>query len=173
MLLFQVRLVILFVSSFPSSPIDFILFAQGRCTRENCKYLHPPAHLKTQLEINGRNNLIQQKTAAAMLAQQMQFMIPSTTMQPVVSVWLCTTVELAVLHCKMFGFFKFLSCIPLLSQICGVFRYFSLLCCCISTSPLHCSQAAHVYPLSMSLICPWVKNSRFSVGVSLQEMALL
>lgn len=59
--------------------------SQGRCTRENCKYLHPPAHLKTQLEINGRNNLIQQKTAAAMLAQQMQFMIPGTTMQPVVS----------------------------------------------------------------------------------------
>uniref|UniRef100_A0A3Q2PXK2 Muscleblind-like splicing regulator 2 n=1 Tax=Fundulus heteroclitus TaxID=8078 RepID=A0A3Q2PXK2_FUNHE len=58
---------------------------KGRCTRENCKYLHPPAHLKTQLEINGRNNLIQQKTAAAMLAQQMQFMIPGTTMQPVVS----------------------------------------------------------------------------------------
>ncbi|CAG06695.1 unnamed protein product [Tetraodon nigroviridis] len=60
-----------------------LLSVQGRCTRENCKYLHPPAHLKTQLEINGRNNLIQQKTAAAMLAQQMQFMIPSTTMQPV------------------------------------------------------------------------------------------
>lgn len=55
---------------------------KGRCSRENCKYLHPPAHLKTQLEINGRNNLIQQKTAAAMLAQQMQFMIPGTTMQP-------------------------------------------------------------------------------------------
>ncbi|PWA32241.1 hypothetical protein CCH79_00013199, partial [Gambusia affinis] len=59
------------------------LVGDGRCTRENCKYLHPPAHLKTQLEINGRNNLIQQKTAAAMLAQQMQFMIPGTTMQPV------------------------------------------------------------------------------------------
>ncbi|XP_064184029.1 muscleblind-like protein 2 isoform X14 [Anguilla rostrata] len=58
---------------------------KGRCTRENCKYLHPPAHLKTQLEINGRNNLIQQKTAAAMLAQQMQFMIPGTTMQPMPS----------------------------------------------------------------------------------------
>ncbi|XP_077954267.1 muscleblind-like protein 2 isoform X3 [Gasterosteus aculeatus] len=56
---------------------------KGRCTRENCKYLHPPAHLKTQLEINGRNNLIQQKTAAAMLAQQMQFVIPGTAMQPV------------------------------------------------------------------------------------------
>ncbi|KAM6945599.1 muscleblind-like protein 2 isoform 5-T5 [Aplochiton taeniatus] len=55
---------------------------KGRCTRENCKYLHPPAHLKTQLEINGRNNLIQQKTAAAMLAQQMQFMIPGSAMQP-------------------------------------------------------------------------------------------
>ncbi|KAL4635771.1 muscleblind-like protein 2a isoform X8 [Arapaima gigas] len=56
---------------------------KGRCTRDNCKYLHPPAHLKTQLEINGRNNLIQQKTAAAMLAQQMQFVLPGTTMQPV------------------------------------------------------------------------------------------
>nr|AMQ09734.1 muscleblind-like protein 1 isoform 2 [Sus scrofa] len=31
---------------------------KGRCSRENCKYLHPPPHLKTQLEINGRNNLI-------------------------------------------------------------------------------------------------------------------
>ncbi|KAE8584733.1 hypothetical protein XENTR_v10021088 [Xenopus tropicalis] len=55
----------------------------GRCTRENCKYLHPPPHLKTQLEINGRNNLIQQKTAAAMLAQQMQFMLPGTQLQPI------------------------------------------------------------------------------------------
>lgn len=69
----------------PPPPSTFVFPAQGRCTRENCKYLHPPAHLKTQLEINGRNNLIQQKTAAAMLAQQMQFMIPGTTMQPVVS----------------------------------------------------------------------------------------
>uniref|UniRef100_A0A8C2UA34 Muscleblind like splicing regulator 2 n=1 Tax=Coturnix japonica TaxID=93934 RepID=A0A8C2UA34_COTJA len=57
---------------------------KGRCTRENCKYLHPPTHLKTQLEINGRNNLIQQKTAAAMFAQQMQFMLPGTQLQPVV-----------------------------------------------------------------------------------------
>uniref|UniRef100_A0A8C4QX45 C3H1-type domain-containing protein n=1 Tax=Eptatretus burgeri TaxID=7764 RepID=A0A8C4QX45_EPTBU len=44
---------------------------KGRCSRETCKYLHPPAHLKTQLEINGRNNLIQQKHAA-LLAQQAQ-----------------------------------------------------------------------------------------------------
>lgn len=56
---------------------------KGRCSRENCKYLHPPTHLKTQLEINGRNNLIQQKTAAAMLAQQMQFMFPGTPLHPV------------------------------------------------------------------------------------------
>uniref|UniRef100_UPI00398E9A5F muscleblind-like protein 2 isoform X2 n=1 Tax=Pristiophorus japonicus TaxID=55135 RepID=UPI00398E9A5F len=56
---------------------------KGRCTRENCKYLHPPMHLKTQLEINGRNNLIQQKTTAAMLAQQMQFMMPGAQIQPV------------------------------------------------------------------------------------------
>ncbi|KAM7407383.1 hypothetical protein PAMA_003217 [Pampus argenteus] len=56
---------------------------KGRCSRENCKYLHPPSHLKTQLEINGRNNLIQQKTAAAMLAQQMQLMIPGPSLQSV------------------------------------------------------------------------------------------
>ncbi|XP_028315544.1 muscleblind-like protein 3 isoform X3 [Gouania willdenowi] len=56
---------------------------KGRCTRENCKYLHPPPHLKTQLEINGRNNLIQQKAAAAMLAQQMQFMLPGAQLQPI------------------------------------------------------------------------------------------
>ncbi|KAM9344098.1 muscleblind-like protein 2a isoform 2-T2 [Pholidichthys leucotaenia] len=55
---------------------------KGRCSRENCKYLHPPSHLKTQLEINGRNNLIQQKTAAAVLAQQMQLMIPGNGLQP-------------------------------------------------------------------------------------------
>ena len=59
---------------------------QGRCSRENCKYLHPPPHLKTQLEINGRNNLIQQKNMA-MLAQQMQLanaMMPGTQLQQVV-----------------------------------------------------------------------------------------
>lgn len=56
---------------------------KGRCTRDNCKYLHPPPHLKTQLEINGRNNLIQQKAAAAMLAQQMQFLLPATQLPPI------------------------------------------------------------------------------------------
>ncbi|KAM8853295.1 muscleblind-like protein 1 isoform 2-T2 [Neosynchiropus ocellatus] len=58
---------------------------KSRCSRENCKYLHPPPHLKTQLEINGRNNLIQQKNMV-MLAQQMQLanaMIPGTQLQPV------------------------------------------------------------------------------------------
>ncbi|XP_075930472.1 muscleblind-like protein 1 isoform X18 [Petromyzon marinus] len=60
---------------------------KDRCTRENCKYLHPPAHLKTQLEINGRNNLIQQKNAA-MLAHQMQFaavagVLPGSQLPPV------------------------------------------------------------------------------------------
>ncbi|XP_078420440.1 muscleblind-like protein 1 isoform X10 [Cetorhinus maximus] len=60
---------------------------KGRCSRENCKYLHPPPHLKTQLEINGRNNLIQQKNMA-MLAQQMQLanaMMPGTPLQPVMT----------------------------------------------------------------------------------------
>ncbi|XP_029931080.1 muscleblind-like protein 1 isoform X14 [Myripristis murdjan] len=57
---------------------------KGRCSRENCKYLHPPPHLKTQLEINGRNNLIQQKNMV-MLAQQMQLanaMMPGTQPPP-------------------------------------------------------------------------------------------
>ncbi|XP_058905990.1 muscleblind-like protein 3 isoform X1 [Kogia breviceps] len=58
---------------------------KGRCARENCKYLHPPPHLKTQLEINGRNNLIQQKTAAAMFAQQMQFMLQNGQMSSLTS----------------------------------------------------------------------------------------
>ncbi|XP_067898807.1 muscleblind-like protein 1 isoform X10 [Heterodontus francisci] len=60
---------------------------KGRCSRENCKYLHPPPHLKTQLEINGRNNLIQQKNMA-MLAQQMQLanaMMPGTPLQPMMA----------------------------------------------------------------------------------------
>ncbi|XP_041658666.1 muscleblind-like protein 1 isoform X16 [Cheilinus undulatus] len=59
---------------------------KGRCSRENCKYLHPPPHLKTQLEINGRNNLIQQKNMA-MLAQQMQLanaIMPGTQLPPMV-----------------------------------------------------------------------------------------
>lgn len=79
---------------------------QGRCSRENCKYLHPPSHLKTQLEINGRNNLIQQKTAAAVLAQQMQLVIPGPSLQSVVSRQYrfldCGSVCLVVLCCETF-----------------------------------------------------------------------
>ncbi|XP_061776118.1 muscleblind-like protein 1 isoform X1 [Nerophis ophidion] len=59
---------------------------KGRCSRENCKYLHPPPHLKNQLEINGRNNLIQQKNMV-MLAQHMQLanaMMPGTQLSPMV-----------------------------------------------------------------------------------------
>ncbi|XP_066212572.1 muscleblind-like protein 3 isoform X2 [Saccopteryx leptura] len=58
---------------------------KGRCGRDNCKYLHPPPHLKTQLEINGRNNLTQQKTAAAMFSQQMQFMLQNAQMPSLTS----------------------------------------------------------------------------------------
>lgn len=74
---------------------------QGRCSRENCKYLHPPPHLKTQLEINGRNNLIQQKNMA-MLAQQMQLanaMMPGTQLQPVVRGHICIQHELQMCTC--------------------------------------------------------------------------
>ncbi|XP_032200859.1 muscleblind-like protein 1 isoform X3 [Mustela erminea] len=72
-------------SSAWGSPSTLLTLLQGRCSRENCKYLHPPPHLKTQLEINGRNNLIQQKNMA-MLAQQMQLanaMMPGAPLQPV------------------------------------------------------------------------------------------
>ncbi|EPY78866.1 muscleblind-like protein 3 isoform 2 [Camelus ferus] len=40
---------------------------------------------KEKLEINGRNNLIQQKTAAAMFAQQMQFMLQNAQMSSLTS----------------------------------------------------------------------------------------
>lgn len=73
----------------PASAFCAPSLPQGRCSRENCKYLHPPPHLKTQLEINGRNNLIQQKNMA-MLAQQMQLanaMMPGAPLQPVVCAW--------------------------------------------------------------------------------------
>ncbi|XP_004587768.1 muscleblind-like protein 3 isoform X3 [Ochotona princeps] len=58
---------------------------KGRCTRDNCKYLHPPPHLRSQLEVNGRNNLIHQKTAAAMFAQQMQLMLHNAQMPSLTS----------------------------------------------------------------------------------------
>ncbi|XP_077862515.1 muscleblind-like protein 1 [Saccoglossus kowalevskii] len=45
---------------------------KAKCTRENCKYLHPPPHLKNQLEINGRNNLATQKMLQS-LNQHIQF----------------------------------------------------------------------------------------------------
>lgn len=31
---------------------------KNKCRRDNCKYFHPPPHLKTQIEINGKQNLI-------------------------------------------------------------------------------------------------------------------
>ncbi|XP_078693534.1 muscleblind-like protein 1 isoform X28 [Branchiostoma floridae x Branchiostoma belcheri] len=57
---------------------------QGRCTRENCKYLHPPPHLKSQLEINGRNNLIAQANAKNQILQQVPFqpILPGSQLQP-------------------------------------------------------------------------------------------
>ena len=54
---------------------------QGRCTRENCKYLHPPPHLKTQLEINGRNTLATQKMLQNLQNQQLQQVVGMTNLQ--------------------------------------------------------------------------------------------
>lgn len=34
---------------------------KGKCHRDYCKYLHPPPHIKSQLEINGRNAQILRK----------------------------------------------------------------------------------------------------------------
>ncbi|KAK2502721.1 hypothetical protein MC885_001145 [Smutsia gigantea] len=56
------------------------VFEKGRCARPNCRYLHPPPHLKKQLEINGRYSLIQQKTAALMFTQEMQYMLQNAQM---------------------------------------------------------------------------------------------
>ncbi|XP_036872847.2 muscleblind-like protein 3 isoform X2 [Manis javanica] len=53
---------------------------KGRCARKKCKYFHPPPHLKKQLEINGQNSLIQRSTAAAMFAQQLQYMLQNAQM---------------------------------------------------------------------------------------------
>ena len=50
-------------------PIVYIF--QERCQREKCKYLHPPKHLKTQLETNGRM-LQHQQQQMAMQQQLMQ-----------------------------------------------------------------------------------------------------
>ncbi|XP_078693522.1 muscleblind-like protein 1 isoform X18 [Branchiostoma floridae x Branchiostoma belcheri] len=62
----------------------YVAFDQGRCTRENCKYLHPPPHLKSQLEINGRNNLIAQANAKNQILQQVPFqpILPGSQLQP-------------------------------------------------------------------------------------------
>ncbi|XP_006541501.1 muscleblind-like protein 3 isoform X3 [Mus musculus] len=76
------------MNKLPSPAVNFLQIlaaGQGRCTRENCKYLHPPPHLKSQLEVNGRNNLIQQKTAAAMFAQHMQLMLQNAQMSSLAS----------------------------------------------------------------------------------------
>ncbi|XP_071797933.1 muscleblind-like protein 1 isoform X2 [Asterias amurensis] len=45
---------------------------KGRCTREDCKYLHPPPHLKTQLEINGKHSIAAQKMLQNFHNQQLQ-----------------------------------------------------------------------------------------------------
>jgi muscleblind protein len=39
---------------------------KGKCHRDQCKYLHPPPHIKNQLEINGRNAQIQRKLSVSM-----------------------------------------------------------------------------------------------------------
>ncbi|XP_033120904.1 muscleblind-like protein 2a isoform X9 [Anneissia japonica] len=53
---------------------------KGRCTRENCKYLHPPPHLKTQLEINGRNNLAAQKLMQSIQTHQQHQLVQMQAM---------------------------------------------------------------------------------------------
>jgi len=34
---------------------------KNKCRRENCKYFHPPPHLKAQIEVNGKQALIREK----------------------------------------------------------------------------------------------------------------
>jgi hypothetical protein len=53
----------------------FLLFdsEQDRCSRETCKYFHPPSHLKEQLLINGKNHLAMKNA----MFQQMQLPLVS------------------------------------------------------------------------------------------------
>uniref|UniRef100_A0A915CPV3 Muscleblind-like protein n=1 Tax=Ditylenchus dipsaci TaxID=166011 RepID=A0A915CPV3_9BILA len=50
---------------------------KGRCTRDKCKYLHPPQHLKDQLLINGRHHLQLKNHICSQLTQS-----PAAVAQP-------------------------------------------------------------------------------------------
>lgn len=104
---------------------------QGRCSRENCKYLHPPSHLKTQLEINGRNNLIQQKTAAAVLAQQVQMLLPGHSLQPLVRIFSLIHPAWNLLFCLLrYHFFNTsASCITSIIHMLKTCRYHVITVC--------------------------------------------
>ena len=51
-----------------SHSIKPVVFLQGKCNRDLCKYLHPTYQIKQQLEITGRQTLIQNR---AMLQQML------------------------------------------------------------------------------------------------------
>ncbi|KAI1716300.1 muscleblind-like protein [Ditylenchus destructor] len=51
---------------------------KGRCTREKCKYLHPPQHLKDQLLINGRHHLQLKNHLCSQLTNPTAAMAPPT-----------------------------------------------------------------------------------------------
>ncbi|KAJ8030588.1 Muscleblind-like protein 1 [Holothuria leucospilota] len=68
---------------------------KGQCTRENCRYLHPPPHLKTQLEIKGQNNIaarrmLQNQLQSQILAQQASPLPIQPTLLPTVPTTLPT-----------------------------------------------------------------------------------
>ncbi|KAI1724461.1 muscleblind-like protein [Ditylenchus destructor] len=51
---------------------------KGRCTRDKCKYLHPPQHLKDQLLINGRHHLQLKNHLCSQLTNPTAAMAPPT-----------------------------------------------------------------------------------------------
>jgi hypothetical protein len=66
---------------------------KGKCHRDYCKYFHAPTHIKSQLEINGRNAQMMRKnlqSSAPMMVSPFQKaeigVFQPTTLQPVMSV---------------------------------------------------------------------------------------
>ena len=51
---------------------------QGRCNRESCKYLHPTYQLKQQLEITGRQTLLQNRAMLQQMLPLQQNVMPAT-----------------------------------------------------------------------------------------------
>ncbi|XP_029186876.2 muscleblind-like protein 1 isoform X8 [Acropora millepora] len=59
-----------------SNLLETLIMNCGRCHRDKCKYLHPPKHIKAQMESNGRFLQQQQQQQQQQLAFQQQAFAP-------------------------------------------------------------------------------------------------